>query len=109
MQLFGFARSFLGGRREEPQKRTEILKAVNECGEDVYIEVESTEPREILRKKCAHLTRFLLSTTANEAAYRTTYDRLILLNRRILIGEENIVALYDEYHTIKSIIKRIHV
>ena len=115
MQLFGFARSFFGDRREEDskpaasEKRVRLLRTVNECGEDVYIEVEcklsTTEAREILRKKCAHLTGFLLSTRSNLQT-DALYNRLVILNRRILAGEENITDLYDEYHAIKTTVKR---
>lgn len=110
MQIFSFARSFFGhSKTSDSEKKVRILKAVNECGEDVYIEVgcnlSTTEAREILRKKCAHLTGFLLSTKSNLQG-DATYNRLVRLNRSILAGEENILDLYDEYHAIKAIIKR---
>ena len=91
-------------------KPIQLIKAVNDCGEERYIEIsrhthDRREYIEILLTKCKRLMSFV---TKNKYDSRTFRDVVELYEdvRQKLYTNEDINYLYEEYELIESKLKK---
>lgn len=100
-------------KREELEKHI-IIEAVNECGEQRYIQVkkpidsERLENARILYRKSKKLISFLSRSSADDETFRMVLD----LHEKIKNARytnEDVDDLFDEFEEMKKNIKRMSI
>lgn len=100
---------------EEKNEKYMIIKAVNDCDEERFIQVrkpienEHLENLRILYKKSKRLISSLSRSSADDETFRMVLDFHDRVKRAKYKDEEEVDDLFDEYEELKKYIRRMSI
>lgn len=100
---------------EEKNEKYMIIKAVNDCDEERFIQVrkpienEHLENLRILYKKSKRLISSLSRSSADDETFRMVLDFHERVKRAKYKDEEEVDDLFDEYEELKKYIRRMSI